>query len=105
VDNLEQPTTEGRKNTVDETPLRTDPNGFDRFQNSTVWFDMRNLIEDRTKYLQELLLQSDSTQELRALKNQMKAWKEMLNMPSYLKSCAHAESAAEQRELELDEEN
>lgn len=101
MDNPEQHS----KDTTEDTPLRTDPNGFDRFQNSTVWFDMRNLIEDRIEFLQDRLIQSETTQELQALKNQMKAWKEMLGIPSYLKKCAHAESAAQQRELELDEEN
>lgn len=91
------------KNSIDEVELRTDPNGFDRFQNSTVWFDMQNLIEDRIEYLENQLLRSDTTEELRAKKNQMIAWKEMLGMPAYLKQCAHAEQVAYQQELELEE--
>lgn len=87
------------KNTVNEKPLRSTPGDFDRFINSSLWYDMRGLIKDRLELLQEQFLMAESIEEIRNLQGQMKAWKEMLGIPPYLKSCAHKEKPIKQEEL------
>lgn len=91
----------GKRSTLDETPLRSDPNDFDRFLNSTIWFDMNQLIKDRIEFLTEKLVQCDSTDELLGLKHEIKAWKEIQGIPAYLKQCAHQEKGVDQKELNL----
>lgn len=92
-----------RKNSINEKPLRASGPDFDRFVNSTIWYDMQNLIKDRVEYLQAQMLTSTQFDEMRNLQGQMTAWKEMLGLPSYLKTCAHSEEHANQSELELEE--
>lgn len=93
----------GKKSTIDEAPLRSDPNDFDRFLGSTIWFDVQNLVKERIEYLVEQLTQCDNTEELLGLKHEIKAWKEVLGLPAYLKQCAHQDKPAKQSELDFEQ--
>jgi len=87
-----------KKSTIDEASIRSKPTDFDRFLNSELWYDMRTLIEERIDYLVERLTQSTSTEELIGLKHEIKAWKEMVGLPSYLKQEAHKEQGNQKQE-------
>lgn len=93
---------QGKRSSIDEAPIRSDPNDFDRFLGSTIWFDMEQLIKDRTEFLVNRLTKCESTEELIGLKHEIKAWKEILGIPSYLKQCAHQDKPANQSELEFE---
>jgi len=89
----------GKRSSIDETPLRSDPNDFDRFIGSTIWFDMQNLVKERIDYLVEQLTQCKETEELIGLQHEIKAWKEMIGLPAYLKQCSHQDKPVDQKEL------
>lgn len=95
------------KNSLDQQELRSTPGEFDRFISSKMWFDMRETIKDRIEYLRESLVAlpntADANYEMIAIKNQMKAWNEMLGMPSLLKTFAHAEQS--NRKQDSNEDN
>lgn len=93
----------GKRSSIDETPLRSGPNDFDRFLGSTIWFDMEQLVKDRVEILVNRLTQCSDTEELIGIKHEIKAWKEMLGIPSYLKSCAHQDKPAKQSELDFEQ--
>lgn len=90
------------KNTIEDKPLRSSPEDFNRFINSALWYDMRTLVKDRIDLLQKEFLSAESFEQMKDIQGQMKAWNEMLGIPSYLKSCAHKESNENQQsELEI----
>lgn len=80
------------KNSIRQKALRCGPGEFDRFINSPIWYDMLNLIKDRTDVLQEQFLVTESFEEIKHIQGQMQAWKEMSSLPAYLKQCAHIEA-------------
>lgn len=96
-------TKSGKRSSIDEAPLRSDPNDFDRFLGSTIWFDIQNLVKERIDYLVENLTQCEDTEQLIGLKHEIKAWKEMLGLPAYLKQCAHQDKPAKQSELDFEQ--
>lgn len=90
-----------KRNSIQETPLRSSGGDFDRFMNSTIWFDMQQLVKDRVELLQNEFISTKDVDQIRNIQGQMKAWKEMLGLPSYLKSCAHSENNINQTEIDL----
>lgn len=91
------------KNSIRQKDLRCGPGEFDRFQNSPVWYDMRNLIKDRIEVLQDMFLSAQTMEEMKHVQGQMLAWKEMTKLPSYLKQCAHMEANLNKENTEKDE--
>lgn len=85
------------KNSVKQQDLRSTSGDFDRFISSKMWFDMRETIKDRIEFLREQLVMlpdsADSLHQMVAIKNQMKAWNEMLGLPMVLKQHAHIEQS------------
>ena len=92
----------GRRSSIDESPLRSTSGDFDRFINSRIWYDIQRLIKDRINYLVEQIVEAKTPDEIMSIRSQIKSWKEMLGIPSYLKQCAHIEAGnKKQGELEL----
>lgn len=93
-----------KRNSIDEKPLRSSGPDFDRFLNSAIWYDMQSLIKDRLELLQNQFVAATDMDEIRRIQGEMKAWKEMLGMPGYLKTCAHSEQDQTQEQTEIDYE-
>ena len=89
-----------RKTSYEEKPLRATPGDYDRFVKSTIWYDISETVKDRVEYLQAQFLTATDAAEIRNLQGQMKAWKEMLGLPTYLKLCTHKEQHANQTEID-----
>lgn len=92
------------KNSIKQKDLRSGPGEFDRFINSSIWYDMLNLIKDRLDLLQDEFLAAGGIDEIKNIQGQMKAWKEMTKLPSYLKQCAHMEANINQKPEDKNEE-
>lgn len=82
----------GKRNSIDEKPLRSSGPDFDRFINSTIWHDISNLVKDRQELLQQEFITATDMDSIRNIQGQMKAWKEVLGIPTYLKQHAHIEA-------------
>lgn len=85
-----------------ERPLRTEPSGFHKFIQGAVWHDMQYTIKDRIDILTDALVNAEDMNTILDLRGQIKAWKEMLGLPTHLKSCSEAELTSKQKSKDED---
>lgn len=83
-----------------DIPLRGTAQMYKDFEKTAVYFDMKNLIEDRIILLQQELEGADTMEEVRDIQGRISELRSMIAYPDYLAQRAEMEKANE-----IDEEN
>lgn len=73
----------GWRHELDE-PLKSSPNDFDTFLNSTIWHDMRMAITDRIEILTDALVNKAQPEDVKDLQAEIRTLNDMLALPEYL---------------------